>query len=95
MKSIAQDSNNNLKENGFVPMHAIGHGVGYDIHEQPFLGNVYDRPLKENMVITIEPGVYKPGHFGIRIEDTVRVTKLGHERLTNSSKELTSCKFKL
>ena len=64
-----------------------GHGVGLDIHEEPFFGIVYDQALKENMIITIEPGVYKPGQFGIRIEDTLCVTQNGFERLTKSSKE--------
>ena len=89
MKAIAQNSNNDLKQNGFVPLHSLGHGVGLDIHEEPFFGIVYDQPLKENMVVTVEPGVYKPGQFGIRIEDTVLVTKLGCQKLTRSSKEPT------
>lgn len=89
MKSIAQSSNNDLKQNGYVPLHSLGHGVGLDIHEEPFFGIIYDQPLKENMVLTVEPGVYKPGQFGIRIEDTVLVTKHGIERLTKSPKEPT------
>ena len=78
-----------LKQNGFVPLHSLGHGVGLNIHEEPFFGIVYDQPLKENMVVTIEPGVYKPGQFGIRIEDTLLVTKLGSQKLTRSPKEPT------
>lgn len=89
MKMIAQNSNNDLKQKGYVPLHSLGHGVGFDIHEEPFFGTVFDQPLKENMVVTIEPGVYKPGHFGIRIEDTVLITKLGCEKLTRSPKEPT------
>ena len=89
MKIIAQNSNNHLKMNGYVPLHSIGHGVGLDIHEEPFFGIIYDQQLKENMVVTVEPGVYKPGQFGIRIEDTVLVGKLGITRLTKSSKEPT------
>ena len=89
IKSIAQNSNNDLKQNGFVPLHSLGHGVGLDIHEEPAFGIVYDQPLKENMVITVEPGVYKAGQFGIRIEDTLLVTKNGAERLTKSPKEAT------
>ena len=89
MKAIAQNSNIDLKQNGFVPLHSLGHGVGLNIHEEPFFGIVYDQPLKENMVVTIEPGVYKPGQFGIRIEDTLLVTKLGSQKLTRSPKEPT------
>ncbi len=89
MKMIAQNSNNDLKVNGYVPLHSLGHGVGLDIHEEPFFGIIYDQQLKENMVITVEPGVYKAGQFGIRIEDTVLVGKLGITRLTKSSKEPT------
>lgn len=87
MKTIAQNSNNDLKHNGFVPLHSLGHGVGYDIHEEPFFKTTCDQVLKENMIITIEPGVYKTGQFGIRIEDTMLITKMGAERLTKSSKE--------
>ncbi|MBP3464492.1 MAG: aminopeptidase P family protein [Clostridia bacterium] len=89
MKVIAQNSNNDLKQNGYTPLHSLGHGVGLDIHEEPFFGIVYDQPLKENMVVTVEPGVYKSGQFGIRIEDTVLITKLGCQKLTRSPKEPT------
>lgn len=89
LKIIAQNSNNDLKANGYVPLHSLGHGVGLDIHEEPFFGIVYDQQLKENMVVTIEPGVYRSGQFGIRIEDTVLVGKLGCTRLTRAPKEPT------
>ncbi|MGN1330311.1 MAG: M24 family metallopeptidase [Clostridia bacterium] len=89
MKVIAQNSNNDLKQNGYTPLHSLGHGVGLDIHEEPLFGIVYDQPLKENMVVTVEPGVYKSGQFGIRIEDTVLITKLGCQKLTRSPKEPT------
>lgn len=55
--------------------HSFGHGVGLDIHEEPILGSKMDLHLKENSIIAIEPGVYKPGRFGIRIEDTYHITK--------------------
>ena len=87
LKTITQNSNNDLKQNGYVPLHSLGHGVGLDIHEEPFFGIIYDQLLKENMVVTVEPGVYKPGQFGIRIEDTVLITKLGMQKLTRSPKE--------
>ncbi len=87
MKVIAQNSNNHLKNNGYVPMHSLGHGVGMDIHEEPFFGIVYDQQLKENMIITVEPGAYSIGKFGIRIEDTILVTRSGCRILTKTSKE--------
>lgn len=54
-------------------VHGLGHGVGIDIHEQPVVGASNERPLTEGNVITIEPGVYIPGRFGIRIEDMIVV----------------------
>ena len=54
--------------------HSTGHGVGLEIHEQPRIGAGQTTRLLPGMVITIEPGVYLPGKFGIRIEDMVAVT---------------------
>lgn len=70
--------------------HSLGHGVGLDIHELPTIRNTTeDLALQTGMVITIEPGVYLPDIGGVRIEDTVVITKNGHENLTNRSKEIT------
>ena len=55
--------------------HALGHGVGLEVHEIPVLGTKVETILKPNMVVTSEPGIYIPGKFGIRIEDTVLVGK--------------------
>jgi Xaa-Pro aminopeptidase len=68
--------------------HGIGHGVGLEIHEEPFLRQNADVTLAPGMVVTIEPGTYTPGWGGIRIEDTVLVTDAGHEVLTKYPKEL-------
>ena len=68
--------------------HSTGHGVGLEIHEQPRIAAEQKTKLTAGMVITIEPGIYIPGEFGIRIEDTVVVTDRGHELLTPVTKAL-------
>ena len=69
--------------------HGLGHGVGLEIHENPRLSSKSKcEKLPVNAVVTVEPGVYIPDWGGVRIEDTVRVTAQGCERLTLSPKEL-------
>ncbi len=69
-------------------VHSTGHGLGLEIHEPPRIGRRDKTRLQAGMVITIEPGVYLEGFGGIRIEDTVLVTKTGCEVLTPTPKEL-------
>ncbi len=69
--------------------HGLGHGVGLDIHEAPRLARDSEDELTSGNVITVEPGVYIPGAFGIRVEDLVVVTGEGCEILTSIPKELT------
>jgi Xaa-Pro aminopeptidase len=68
--------------------HSTGHGVGLEIHETPRIGAGQKDRLQAGMVITIEPGIYLPGRFGIRIEDMVAVTRNGAEILTPAPKAL-------
>ena len=68
--------------------HSTGHGVGLEIHEAPRVGAGQKTRLQPGMVVTIEPGVYWPGKFGIRIEDMVAVTKTGGQVLTPATKAL-------
>jgi Xaa-Pro aminopeptidase len=73
------------KECGFI--HSVGHGVGLDIHESPGLRNEPGR-LAAGNVLTVEPGLYVPGLGGVRIEDTVVVTRTGHKMLAAFPKKL-------
>lgn len=68
--------------------HSTGHGVGLEIHESPRVADGQRELLQPGMVITIEPGVYFPGKWGVRIEDMVAVTAGGCEVLTPTSKDL-------
>ncbi|MGE7676249.1 M24 family metallopeptidase [Lysinibacillus sp. NPDC094403] len=68
--------------------HGSGHGLGLDIHENIFMSTVCEDILEENMVLTVEPGIYIPEFGGVRIEDDVIVTKNGVEVITHSPKEL-------
>ncbi|KUO68746.1 MAG: hypothetical protein APF77_14665 [Clostridia bacterium BRH_c25] len=68
--------------------HGLGHGVGLDIHEEPFMSQSCKKTLVEGNVITVEPGIYLPDWGGVRIEDTVLVKADGAEILTKASKEL-------
>jgi Xaa-Pro aminopeptidase len=70
--------------------HSTGHGVGLEIHEAPRLAHGQQEILRPGMVITIEPGVYLPGQWGVRIEDMVVVTERGCEVLAGTQKEFTA-----
>jgi len=68
--------------------HGTGHGVGVEVHEAPYLKSDSGDVLEEDMAVTIEPGIYLPGKFGVRIEDLAIVTKFGIINVVKSSKEL-------
>jgi len=79
-----------LRDAGFAEAfsHSTGHGVGLEIHEAPRVGAGQTTRLQPGMVVTIEPGVYLAGEFGIRIEDMVAVTRNGGQVLTPAPKAL-------
>jgi Xaa-Pro aminopeptidase len=68
--------------------HGAGHGVGLEVHEGPRLAMTSEDELREGNVVTVEPGVYMPGRFGVRIEDLVVLTADGYRNLSGLPKEL-------
>ena len=75
IKTISKIAECDFKVNNFDLIHAVGHGVGLEVHERPVISFNNDTFLKENMVLANEPGIYIPGKYGVRIEDTVLVGK--------------------
>jgi D-alanyl-D-alanine dipeptidase len=69
-------------------IHRLGHGIGLDVHEDPYLVNGNEQVLEPGMTFSVEPGIYLPGKLGVRIEDIVHCTPDGADRLNASSREL-------
>ena len=68
--------------------HSLGHGLGLEVHEAPRLARTSDLPIAAGCVVTIEPGIYRPGWGGVRIEDDVHLGPDGPELLTHFTREL-------
>ena len=88
LKETLKKCEQDYREEDYELLHSFGHNLGLDIHEEPILSAKYDVKLKNNMLLTVEPGVYIPGKFGIRIEDTILITKTGSNILTKTGKQL-------
>jgi D-alanyl-D-alanine dipeptidase len=69
-------------------IHRVGHGIGVTTHEPPYLVAGEERPLVPGMCFSIEPGIYLPGRFGVRIEDIATVTADGGRRFNNTDRGL-------
>jgi D-alanyl-D-alanine dipeptidase len=79
-----------IADAGYGPrfIHRTGHGIGVTTHEPPYMIEGEERPLVPGMCFSVEPGVYLPGRFGVRIEDIVTVTEDGGRRLNDTTREL-------
>lgn len=69
-------------------IHRVGHGIGLTTHEPPYMVEGEKRSIEPGMCFSIEPGIYLPGRFGVRIEDIVVATDDGGRRLNNTSHEM-------
>lgn len=79
-----------IQDRGFGDLfgHSLGHGIGLEVHEAPRLAMTADGPLVEGAVVTVEPGIYRPGWGGVRIEDDVHLGPQGAQVLTRFTRDL-------
>lgn len=89
-KDIDKVARDVIKNKGYGDFfgHGLGHGVGVEIHEAPSFNPTCDYVLEAGNIMTVEPGIYLPGEFGVRIEDMGAVTENGFENFTTSEKKL-------
>ena len=88
IKTITKMVESNFGLHNQELVHALGHGLGLEVHEDPIISSRNEKILKAGMIITDEPGIYLPGKYGVRIEDTVLITEDGCEALTKSRKDI-------
>ena len=79
-----------IKDHGYGEnfIHSTGHGIGLEVHEPPWLRDGNQQILRQNMVVTVEPGIYKTGKFGIRIEDSIVVSSSKPQLMNTFTKDL-------
>ena len=89
-KDVEQAASQSLSDSGYREFftHGLGHGVGLEIHEDPFFGRVEEAKIAPNTVVTIEPGAYLKDMGGVRVEDTIVVNSQGYQNLTDLPYEL-------
>lgn len=91
MKEIDHAARKVIEDAGYGQyfIHRTGHGIGLEVHEFPDVSASCDEPAKPGMIFSVEPGIYLPGKFGVRVEDLVAVTEDGCETLNKAPRDLT------
>jgi Xaa-Pro dipeptidase len=89
-KEVDLTARNVIERHGYGEyfIHRTGHGLGLEVHEEPYIAPISEISLKEGMIFTVEPGIYLPGKFGVRIENDVVMRNGKGEKLTNAEMRL-------